>query len=124
MDAESAREFLLSLPYVEETQQWGDNLVFWVGSKALGGKMFCLIDLSGGRHGAVSFAAGPERFAELVEQEQFRPAPYLARAYWIATDRWGALRTKEWQEHLRSAHEYIFAKMPKRTREALLQAAK
>ena len=27
MDAEHLREFLLKLPYVEETMQWGENLV-------------------------------------------------------------------------------------------------
>ena len=40
MDSESARAFLLRLPHVEETLQWGNNLVFWVGDKAIGGKMF------------------------------------------------------------------------------------
>jgi hypothetical protein len=37
MDAERAREFLRKLPLVEETMQWGNNLVFWVGDKAVGG---------------------------------------------------------------------------------------
>jgi predicted DNA-binding protein (MmcQ/YjbR family) len=46
MDAESTRAFLLKLPFVEETLQWGNNLVFWVSDKAVGGKMFALIDLS------------------------------------------------------------------------------
>ncbi len=45
MDAEKARAFLLKLPHVVETRQWGNNLVFWVGDKTRGGKMFCLLDL-------------------------------------------------------------------------------
>ena len=40
MDAERVREYLLQLPHVVETMQWGANLVFWVGDKAIGGKMF------------------------------------------------------------------------------------
>ncbi len=46
MDAERARAFLLTLPHVVETEQWGHNLVFWVGDKAIGGKMFALINLA------------------------------------------------------------------------------
>ena len=39
---QNEREFLLQLPHVVETMQWGANLVFWVGDKAIGGKMFAL----------------------------------------------------------------------------------
>ncbi len=46
MDAERVRAFLLTLPHVAETLQWGDNLVFWVGDKSIGGKMFALVNLS------------------------------------------------------------------------------
>jgi hypothetical protein len=46
MDAERLRTFLLNLPYVAETRQWGDNLVYWVGDKAIGGKMFALMNLA------------------------------------------------------------------------------
>src|SRR5271168_1794039 len=45
MDAERAREYLLRLPHVVETMQWGANLVFWVGDKAIGGKMFAVLNL-------------------------------------------------------------------------------
>ena len=115
MDAERARAFLLSLPHVHETVQWGDNLVFWVGDKALGGKMFCLVNLEGGKHGVFSFAAGPERFAELQEGENFFPAPYFARAHWIAARHWGAVRNGEWEDLFRHAHSVVLAKLPKRT---------
>ena len=120
MDAERARAFLLTLPHVAETLQFGDNLVFWVGDKSIGGKMFALLDLSGGKHGVLSFAAGPERFAELVEREGLKPAPYLARAFWVAAESWAAFRPLEWQDELRNAHAIVFAKLPKRTRETLL----
>ena len=120
MDVERARAFLLSLPHVVETQQWGDNLVFWVGDKAIGGKMFALIDLSGGlAHGVGMFSAGPERFAELVEQAGLVPAPYMARIHWVAAERWGALRNSEWEEGWVAAHEITLGKLPKRVRETL-----
>lgn len=120
MDAERVRAFLLTLPHAAETLQWGDNLVFWVGDKSVGGKMFALVNLSTGTHGVISFAAGPERFNDLIEIEGFKPAPYFARAHWVAAERWDALRDGEWQTELRNAHGYIFARLPRRTREALL----
>jgi predicted DNA-binding protein (MmcQ/YjbR family) len=119
MDAERARAFLLTLPHVTETLQWGDNLVFWVGDKSIGGKMFALINLSASAHGVISFAAGPERFAELVEQEDLKPAPYFARAHWVAAESWNAFRPAEWQTELRHAHAIVFAKLPRRTRDLL-----
>ncbi len=119
MDAEKARAFLLTLPHVRETMQWGDNLVFWIGDKTEGGKMFCLIDLTASKHGVVSFAAGLERFPELQESEDFYPAPYLARAYWIAARDWRAARNLVWEELFRNAHTVVQAKLPKRLVAAL-----
>ena len=67
MDAEGLRSFLLALPDVCETMQWGDNLVYWAGDKAIGGKMFALVSLEPDHGAVMSFAAGQERFGELVE---------------------------------------------------------
>jgi predicted DNA-binding protein (MmcQ/YjbR family) len=119
MDAESTRAFLLGLPFVRETLQWGNNLVFWVGDKAIGGKMFAVIDLDGDGRAVMSFAAGPEGAAELLEIDGIFPAPYLARAHWVALERWNVLRRSELEVRLRSAREIIEAKLPKRTRDAL-----
>jgi predicted DNA-binding protein (MmcQ/YjbR family) len=119
MDAERARAFLLSLPHAVETQQWGDNLVFWVGDKAIGGKMFALLNLAADEQGVVSFAAGPERFHELLEVEGLKPAPYLARLFWVAAERWSALRNGEWEQQLAAAHALTQAKLPRRTRVVL-----
>ena len=123
MDAERAREFLLTLPHVCETRQWGDNLVFWTGDKAIGGKMFALLNLDPGG-GVISFAAGEEGFHELVERDGLIPAPYMARIFWVAAEGWGALRNAEWEELLRAAHEKVLAKLPPRTRDVLAMPVK
>ena len=119
MDTERARAYLLSLPHVCETMQWGANLVFWAGDKRIGGKMFALINLEPGAHGTVSYVAGAERFHELVEREGVRPAPYMARIFWVAADDWSVFRHSEWQGELRAAYELTFAKLPRRTRDVL-----
>jgi predicted DNA-binding protein (MmcQ/YjbR family) len=136
MDAERLRTYLLTLPHVAETMQWGANLVFWVGDKAIGGKMFALIDLdepTPPRHGSVvneqratnngqpllSYAAGPARYAELLELDGLVPAPYFARAHWVAALRWDVFTAADWQRELRAAYDLTLAKLPPKTRKLL-----
>lgn len=119
MDAERVRELLLKLPHVVETMQWGANLVFWVGDKALGGKMFALVNLDEERNGVLAFAAGPERYAELLEVEGVFPAPYLARAHWVALREWRSLPASDLEELLKQARVLVYEKLPKRSRAAL-----
>jgi predicted DNA-binding protein (MmcQ/YjbR family) len=119
MDAERLREYLLRLPHVVETMQWGANLVFWVGDKAIGGKMFALVNLDDDQKAVLSFAAGPERYAELLETEGVFPAPYLARAHWVALKHWRVFRSSELEELLEQGRRLIYNKLPKRTREVL-----
>lgn len=123
MDAERARNFLRKLPLVEETTQWGNNLVFWVGDKAIGGKMFALINLDFDSHQLVmSFSAGPERFHELVENDGVVPAPYMARIHWVALERWGAIPARELEDMLRDARGLTYNKLPRKTKDALALA--
>jgi predicted DNA-binding protein (MmcQ/YjbR family) len=119
MDAEQVRESLLKLPHVEETMQWGANLVFWVGDKAIGGKMFALVNLDEDGKGVISFHAGPERYPELLENDGVIPAPYMARIFWVALARWDAIPGRELLELLAQARELVYAKLPKRTKDVL-----
>ena len=119
MNVESLRKFLLTLPHVEETMQWGDNLLFWVGDKSIGGKMFAVANLDRDSNGVLSFAAGPERYRELLETEGVFPAPYMARNFWVAIERYDVFSSREFEQLLRSAHQITFAKLPKRTRDVL-----
>jgi predicted DNA-binding protein (MmcQ/YjbR family) len=120
MDAERVRALLLQLPYVVETQQWGNNLVFWVGDKRLGGKMFALLDFDEGlSKGVIMYSAGPERYNDLLEREGLFPAPYMARIHWVAVKYWAALRNAEWEEELRAAHAITLGKMPPKVRAVL-----
>jgi predicted DNA-binding protein (MmcQ/YjbR family) len=123
MNVESLRKFLLSLPHVEETMQWGDNLLFWVGDKSIGGKMFAVANLDRDSNGVLSFAAGPERYHELLETEGVFPAPYMARNFWVAIERYDVFSSRELERLLRSAHQITFAKLPKRTRDVLAMPA-
>lgn len=99
--------------------QWGAKLVFWAGHKALGGKMFAIMDLETPLP-AIAFAAGQEHAAELCESEGFRPAPYLARAHWVAVERWDVLPARAWEQELRAAHQQVYNRLPLRTQQRLL----
>ena len=78
-----------------------------------------VLNLDDDHQGVLSFAAGPERYAELLETEGVFPAPYLARAHWVALRHWGVLRSSELEELLKFGHGLVYARLPKRTRDVL-----
>lgn len=111
---DTVRAALLKLPRVAETMQWGSNLVFWTMDKAVGGKMFALVDLDAVDRPVLAFAAGPERAPGLLECDGVRPAPYLARAHWVACEHWQALPVPQLLRELQAAYEYVGSRMPTR----------
>ncbi len=117
MNAERVRTLLLGLPHVVETEQW-DGLVFWVGDKHVGGKMFVMLPLDGSSP-LISYPAGAERFGEVVEREGVIPAPYFARIHWVAAKRWDVFREREWEEELRAAHAITYEKLPAKVKATL-----
>jgi predicted DNA-binding protein (MmcQ/YjbR family) len=119
MDNERIRELCLALPHAAETVNWGHHLVYWVGDRDLGGKMFASTDLDGSGVGVLSFHCGAVRFHELLEIEGIRPTPYSAKHFWVTLERWDALRPRQIEEELKRAHALIFAKLPARTKALL-----
>jgi predicted DNA-binding protein (MmcQ/YjbR family) len=119
MDNERIREICLALPHAAETLNWGHHLVYWVGDREIGGKMFAITDLDGTGNGVLSFHCGTERFHELTENEGIYGAPHLVRAFWVTLERWDTLRPREIEEELRRAHGLIYEKLPKRTKAVL-----
>jgi predicted DNA-binding protein (MmcQ/YjbR family) len=119
MDNERIRAICMALPNVTETVNWGHHLVYWVGDRDIGGKMFAMTDLDGTGFGVVWFHCGAERFHELLETEGISASPYLAKAHWVTVERWEALRARDYEDELRRAHALILEKLPKRTRTLL-----
>ncbi len=115
MDIDWVREYCLALPHSTEKVQWEDDLVFKVGEK-----MFAVVALEPGAHW-ISFKCTPEDFASLVERPGITPAPYLARAHWVALETENALPRTELKDLLRQAHFLVFAGLPKKTQLALNQ---
>ena len=119
MDNERIREICMALPHVCETVNWGHHLVYFVGDRDIGGKMFAMTDLDGSGTGVLWFHCGAERFHELLEVEGIAASPYLAKAHWVTMMRWDTLRPRQIEDELRRAHELIFAKLPPRTKKVL-----
>lgn len=111
MNLEWVRNYCLSLPDATEQVQWGNDLVFKVA-----GKMFCVAALEAEGTHVMSFKASPEEFAELVERPGIIPAPYLARAKWVALEKYAALRKAEYERLIRASYDLVVAKLPKTKR--------
>jgi predicted DNA-binding protein (MmcQ/YjbR family) len=114
VDLERLRALCLGLPGVTEHNIWEGDLTFKVG-----GKMFAHTVLEPGHPVWLSFKASPEDFAELTERSNIIPAPYLARAQWVALETRGALGAEELEQLVRKAHQLVVARLPRKTREAL-----
>ena len=115
MNIEQLRKLCLSFPSVTEQIQWHDALLFKVA-----GKMFAVASLEPARVW-LSLKVTPENFAELTERPGIIPAPYLARAKWIALESRDALPPAELASLLRSSYALVVAKLPRKTRESLLK---
>jgi predicted DNA-binding protein (MmcQ/YjbR family) len=124
MDNERIRDLCMAMPHVAETVNWGHHLVYWVGDRDIGGKMFAMTDLDGTGFGVLWFHCGAARFHELQEKEGISASPYLAKAHWVTVERWDALRPREIEDELRRAHALIWERLPKRTRTVLAMPEK
>ena len=116
MNVDWLRELCLTFPGATEQIQWGYDLLFKVG-----GKMFAVTPLEPAPV-CLSFKASPESFAELTERPNIIPAPYLARAQWVALQTRDALPPEELARLLRDSYDMVFAKLPRKTRDAVSSA--
>jgi predicted DNA-binding protein (MmcQ/YjbR family) len=115
MDIEWVRRYCMNLPHATEKVQWGADLVFKIG-----GKMYAVVVLEPAPV-CMSFKCTPEDFAELTERPGVIPAPYMARAQWVALESQDALPVAEIKRLLRKSYELVVAKLPKKT-QLLLKA--
>jgi predicted DNA-binding protein (MmcQ/YjbR family) len=114
MTPKQVDKFCASLPAATRTVQWEGVVVFKVG-----GKMFCLIAPPDHSVGRICFKCAPEHYDALSRAEGFRPAPYLARAKWVAVDDLKILSATEMKAYIKRAHAVIAAALPKKKRAEL-----
>lgn len=111
------RQLCLALPGATEQMQWEVDAVFKVG-----GKMFAVACTDHRKYPHVpmcSFKCDDEAFATLVEQEGIVPAPYLARAKWVALMDWSALPDREIAALVARSYALVRAGLTKRVQASL-----
>jgi predicted DNA-binding protein (MmcQ/YjbR family) len=117
MNVDQVRELCLSFPYATEQITWGCDLTFRVSAK-----IFAVTVLEPAPVW-LSFKCSPEDFADLTERNGIIPAPYLARAQWVALETRDALPPDELARLLRQSYDLVVAKLPKKTFAALSQSS-
>jgi len=116
MNVDWVRELCMSFPHATEKISWGQDLTFRVNEK-----IFAVTVLEPAPVW-LSFKCTPETFAELTERIGIIPAPYMARAKWVALETKEALAADELTRLLRESYDLVFAKLPKKTREGMARA--
>lgn len=117
MDIDWLRKLCLSFPHTTEQIQWGDDLLFKVH-----GKMFAITPLEPAAV-CLAFKCSDEEFFDLTERPDVIPAPYLARAKWVALKKRDAIPPAELAQLLRTSYELVLAKLPKNLKQAGATAA-
>jgi len=117
MNADWVRKTCLSFSGASEHVIWEGDLTFKVG-----GKMFAhtVLDVA---PVWLSFKASPENFAELTERPAIIPAPYLARAQWIALEKRDALPLDQLASLLRESYDLVVAKLTRKVRDELMRTS-
>jgi predicted DNA-binding protein (MmcQ/YjbR family) len=103
MTPQQVADFCLQLPGAREDYKWGGVRVFSVA----GNKMFALLGEG------LAFKVGAELFLGMVDRPGIRPAPYLARAYWVSMTEPFPLADGELRELLARSHQLVVRKLPK-----------
>jgi predicted DNA-binding protein (MmcQ/YjbR family) len=103
-----------TLPHARAERKWGNTQVFMLEKK-----MFALFILDERERPIELWCkVDDDVFLSYTDQPGIRPAPYLARAKWIAMEK-HAMTDAMARSTLRRAHEIVFAKLPKRVQREL-----
>jgi predicted DNA-binding protein (MmcQ/YjbR family) len=103
--------FVLSLPAATLVRQWRDDSVAKVG-----GRIFCLLDRDPGE---VWLKVSEMAFEVMRETKGIRPAPYFARAGWVAISPDNPLSDEEVRAYIVEAHRLVAARLSGRKRNEL-----
>ena len=111
MRREGFEAFILALPSTTLVRQWRDDSVAKVG-----GKIFALLDRDPGE---VWLKVSDMAYELLNELDGVRPAPYFARAGWVAISAASPLTGAEVEAYIREAHRIVAGRLSKRVQAEL-----
>lgn len=117
-DVDWVRELCLSFPNATEKVTWGADLTFRISEK-----IFAVAVLEPAKVW-LSFKCSAENFAALTERAGIIPAPYMARAQWVALETKDALQREELAGLLRESYNLVFNNLSKRAQQTLLASGR
>lgn len=103
--------FVLTLPAATLVRQWRDDSVAKVG-----GKIFCLLDRDPGE---IWLKVSDMAYDVMAEMEGIRPAPYFARAGWVAISPESELTDAELRAYITEAHRLVAGRLSRKLRTEL-----
>jgi len=109
------RRVCASMREAQPERKWG-NVDTWLIRR----KMFAIFIVDDrGRTTDLWFKADPDRFLELTDRPAFRPAPYLARAGWVAVAQPRGLPLTEGRALLECSYRLVVAGLSQRVQREL-----
>jgi predicted DNA-binding protein (MmcQ/YjbR family) len=109
------RRVCASQPHAEPERKWGNVDTFLVHRR-----MFAILVLDArGRPSDLWFKVDAERFLELTDRPGVRPAPYLARAGWVAIDEPRRFALAELRPLIERSHRLVVAGLAQHVQRAL-----
>ncbi len=106
-----------SLPEVVGARKWETDFVYTIFEK-----MFCVASISSDGKSHLGFKVDDDLFLAMTEREGFIPAPYLARAKWVAINDLSKVSQAEVNALVTQAYRLVVLKLPKYRQAALLAA--
>lgn len=99
---------MLSLPAATLVRQWRNDSVAKVG-----GKIFCLLDSDPGE---IWLKVSDMSYDLMTEMPGIRPAPYFARAGWVAISHTSVLGEEDVRAYMTQAHRLVAQKLSRKLR--------
>lgn len=103
--------FVLTLKGATLVHQWRDDSVAKVG-----GKIFCLLDRDPGE---IWLKVSDMAYDLMTEMAGIRPAPYFARAGWVAISHESDLTEDDLRAYITEAHRLVAGRLSRKQRDEL-----
>ena len=115
MNIEEFREFVLSLPYVEETTPFDETTLVY----KIGGKMFTFADMIEFKEIAVK--CDPDKAIELRERySEITPAYHMSKKHWNGISTSGSLTDAQIKQWIVDSYKLVYDKLPKKIKDLLI----
>lgn len=108
MNIEELRTYCLSFKGVAETIKWDINLVFTVGEKIF------LMTPTDRYPSKCTLKVLEDRFEELLENDNFKQAPYMAKRKWVQLQNIEDVKTEELKTLIADSYQMVKSKLTKK----------